>query len=113
MIRISRIIVIALFGFFAVMTAFVGVSMAEDKVLNAPIDSVSVKLDKNGAEYVRVIVKETRELSGISYPATTPVMFFGDMAQQGKALKVGDTLKAIVNGREYRGNVSYTAIKLL
>jgi hypothetical protein len=89
------------------------VVMAEDVVLNAEIDSVTVALDKNGNEYVRVIISEPRTLNGTEYETTVAVMFFGETVSEAKLLKEGETLNLIANKREYRGSPSYTAIKLL
>jgi len=90
-----------------------GIASAADEVITGPIQSVVTKMDKNGQPYTRVIVAQQRMLAGVGYTAGTPVMFFGDASKDAENLKEGDTLKCIANGREYRGNMSYTAIKLL
>jgi len=86
---------------------------AEDVILNAKIDSITVALDKNGNEYVRVIVAESRNLNGTEYETTVAVMFFGSTVADGKSLKEGDMMNLIANKRDYNGSPSYTAIKLL
>ena len=96
----------------AIMILFVSVSgaVAADKMLIATVDSVTVANDKNGAEYVRLIVLEPKDIDGVTYVAGTPVMCFGSLATQAKALKKGDKLKAVVQEREYQGRNSYTLL---
>jgi hypothetical protein len=96
----------------AIMILFVSVSgaVAADKMLTATIDSVTVANDKNGAEYVRLIVLEPKDIDGVTYVAGTPVMCFGSLADQAKTLKKGDKLKAVVQEREYQGKNSYTLL---
>jgi len=83
-------------------------AFAVDKILNDKIDSATVAIDKNGNQYVRLIVNETRKLQGVEYTVGVPVMCFGSLAQKAKALKAGDKVKAVVASREYKGNTSYT-----
>jgi len=87
--------------------------MAEDVILNTTIDSVTAAIDKNGDEYVRVIIVEDRVLQGVSYTATVPLMFFGEMAAQAKDLKKGQAIRVLANKKEYKGNHSYMARQLL
>ena len=90
-----------------------GVASAADQMINMPIQDVTSAIDKNGNPYTRVIVTKTAKLSGVEYETGVPVMFFGPMASLAENLQSGDNLKAIVNVRQYKGNDSYTAIKLL
>jgi hypothetical protein len=83
-------------------------AMAADRILNDKIASVTTAIDKNGNQYVRIIVNEERKLQGVSYQVGTAVMCFGQLAAKAKTLKAGDTIKAVVASREYRGNTSYT-----
>lgn len=83
-------------------------AMAADKIINNKIASATVAIDKNGNQYVRLIINESRKIQGVSYEVGVPVMAFGQLAQKAKTLKAGDTLKAVVASREYRGNTSYT-----
>jgi hypothetical protein len=96
----------------AIMILFVSVSgaVAADKMLTATIDSVTVANDKNGAEYVRLIVLEPKDSDGVTYVTGTPVMCFGSLADQAKALKKGDKLRAVVQESEYQGKNSYTLL---
>jgi hypothetical protein len=83
---------------------------AADKIINTKVDQVTIQISKNGNEYGRALIKETRTLSGISYESTVPVMFFGDNVKIAKALKQGDNLKVIVSEKEWNGSPSYTVI---
>ncbi len=83
-------------------------AFAADKIINDQIASSTTAIDKNGNQYVRIIVNEARKLQGVEYTVGVPVMAFGAQAEQAKTLKAGDTLKAVVASREYKGNISYT-----
>ena len=92
------------------IVVFTVAAQAADKMLTATIDSVTVANDKNGAEYVRLIVLEPKDIDGVTYVTGTPVMCFGSLADQAKALKKGDKLRAVVQEREYQGRNSYTLL---
>ena len=83
-------------------------ALAADKILNDKIQSATTAIDKNGNQYVRLIVAEKRKLQGTEYTVGVPVMAFGNMVTKAKALKAGDKIKAVVASRTYQGNVSYT-----
>ena len=104
----SRSIAMLALILFVALTISVPMAEAKDMRLDATVDSVTVAQDKNGNEYVRVIIVEKRDLDGIEYSAGTPVMFFQENVADGKALSTGDTFSAIVDKREYRGSPSYT-----
>ena len=90
-----------------------GLASAQDVLLNAKIQDVVTALDKNGNEYVRVIVNEERTLQGISYEVGVPVMAFGPQVEKAKGLRKGTILKAICDRREAQGKVSYTILKIV
>ena len=83
-------------------------AFAVDKIINSKIDSATTAIDKNGNQYVRLIINEARKVQGVTYDVGVPVMVFGKLAKKAKTLKAGDMLKAVVASREYRGNTSYT-----
>ena len=90
---------------------FVGQTYAEDKILNTRVDSATIALDKNGNEYVRFIITESRNLSGVQYLKSLPVMAFGGHVAMAKSYKAGDDLKAVVNYRKLAdGRESYTIL---
>ena len=88
-------------------------AFAQDVLLNAKVQDVAIALDKNGKQYVRVIVNEQRTLQGISYEVGVPVMAFGSHVKEAKGLKKGQTLKAICERHEAKGKVSYTILKIV
>lgn len=100
-------VMLTLLGSLAVADA-----LAADKLITAKITDTATKLDRNGNEYVRLIIEESRSLQGVAYDADVPVMVFAsggsDLIEKAKALKPGDTLRAICDGRQYQGRVSYT-----
>ena len=92
---------------------FCTVAVAQDIVMDKKIQNVVIKRDKNGAEYVRFIVTDTAQLNGISYQKSVSVVAFGDQVAKAKTYKKGQTLKAIVNKGDYKGNPSYTILELI
>ena len=101
--------VLALVSFLAVPA----VAMAADKILNTKITSATTAIDKNGNQYVRLLISEQRNLKGVKYDVEVPVMIFGAMVNKAKGLKSGDKIKAVVASREYQGRTSYTVRALL
>jgi len=88
-------------------------AMAAEKVINLPITGKVIAPDRNGNTYVRLIVGEKRVLNGVEYEVGTAAMAFGPVVEGAKALEVGQTLKAIVQERNFNGRDSYTILKLL
>jgi hypothetical protein len=86
------------------------VGFAQDQLLKGKIETATVAIDKNGNQYVRLIVNETRKLQGVSYEVGTAVMAFGSTVTKAKKLKAGDKLSAIVSSRIYQGRKSYTVL---
>lgn len=85
-------------------------ALAADQMKSWVIKEASTKIDKNGQEYVRFIVEEVRQLNGVEYTKTMPVMAFRNTVDQAKTFAAGDTLKAIVKSNDYRGNESYVIL---
>ena len=98
-----------------ILTIVIGMAIvanAADKLIDTTVDSVTIATDKNGNEYVRMIVTEDRSLNGVAYKRSLPVMAFGDTVSEAKSLKAGDQLKAVVSVREFQGRESYTILGL-
>jgi len=89
------------------------IAPAEDVLLNARIQDVAIALDKNGKQYVRIIVNEERSLKGIAYEVGVPVLGFGGHAEKARSLKKGDTLKAVCDRKESQGRITYFILKLV
>lgn len=85
-----------------------GLAYGEDVVLKAPVESAETMIDKNGNEYVRLIITETRELGGVEYDAGVPVMAFGDAVAQAKDIAVGDQLAVVADKSGFEGRTSYS-----
>ena len=88
-------------------------AMAAESLVNLKITGKVIAPDKNGNEYVRLIVGEKRTIQGVEYDIGVAAMAFGQNVDAAKALNVGDTLKAIVNSRVFNGRESYTILKIL
>jgi len=102
--------------FAMVMALFCGMTinaLAADKIISAQISQATTAIDKNGNEYVRFIVPEERSLQGVKYTQGVPVMIFGESVAKAKTFKVGDSFRAIVSTKEYKGNLSYRLIAFI
>ena len=90
-----------------------GSVQAKDVVLDTTISDIVTKIDKNGNEYVRMMIPVQKELSGVKYEIQLAVMAFGDTVKEVAAFKVGDKLKAIASLNSYRGRDNYNIIKVI
>lgn len=100
---------------FALLTlvCFATVSMATDIIVEKKIKQIVFKKDKNGADYARVIVSQTKTLDGVTYDKDTSMMGFGDTTKELKGYKKGQMLKAVVTENQFRGGISYNILKVL
>ena len=92
------------------LLVFATAAQAADQMLNATVSDVVVANDRNGAEYVRLIINEPRELDGVAYVSSVAVMCFRETANFAKTLKKGDKIRAIISPNEYQGRTSYRLI---
>ena len=92
------------------LLVFATAAQAADQMLNATVSNIVVTNDKNGNEYVRLIINEPRELDGVAYVKSVAVMCFRETANFAKTLKKGDKIKAIVSPSEYQGKTNYLLI---
>ena len=107
--RTGLMIVVAMvFSLMLILPAF-----SAERVVDLPITQVSTQLDRNGAEYTRLIVNEAKQIQGVSYTVGVPAMAFGETNAVAKDLQVGDSLKAIVSDRSFNGRSSLTIIKFI
>ncbi|MHC1728557.1 MAG: hypothetical protein AB9866_21575 [Syntrophobacteraceae bacterium] len=88
-------------------------AFAVDKLITTKVSSIKVANDKNGTEYVRLMVDSPSTVSGVSYVTATPAMAFGAHAAKAKTLKAGQVVKMIVAERDYQGRPSYTILKFV
>jgi len=110
--RIFNMIAVTMVFCF-LMVAFGSVAQAGDQLLEAKIESMAVRTDKNGNEYVRFIIKEDRSINGVAYKADTVVMAFGTQVEPAKKLSEGGQLKAVCSQNEYQGRKNYNIIQIL
>lgn len=104
-----------------IMLFFVAIAMlatpmfaiAADEVLQKEIKQIAFRKDKNGNDYARIIVNDSRNLNGVVYEKEVAVMAFGDMVKQIRGYKQGQTIKAVVSVGEYRGDKSYRIIHVV
>ena len=90
-----------------VMMVAVAASANAEVFENMVIQRVDIDTDKNGAEYVRLIVPLDREEGGIKYTKTVAAMCFGaDLANYAKGLKPGDTVTFAGDLVKFRGRES-------
>ena len=102
-----------LLAILVVSLFIVSTSWAAGEKVSGVIETMIVKQDRNGNEYVRFIVPLTLNLNGISYKDALPFMAFGAQVDQAKTYKEGDTLTVIAKSREFQGRQSYTILKYL
>lgn len=112
MIVTSRKAVYSIIAVIALLV-FIGYATSAEKILTTIADSVTIALDKNGVEYVRIIATEEKSLQGIKYTIGVPIMAFGSLVAEAKTIKAGDDFKAIVQTRQYNGSDSYTIVSFI
>jgi len=93
------------------MTSIVPATAEDVALKGVTVESASTLIDKNGVEYVRLIIGEKRTLSGIAYTSTIPMNAFGSLATpEAKAIKSGDKVSAICRSKTYQGSRYLTVI---
>ena len=99
---------VPILGIIAIlMLALAPLAAAADQVFEGKVESVTSSVTKTGDPYVRIIVTETKTLSGATYTVGVPVMAFRALADRGGKFAEGDTLKAVVSPRTFEGRDSY------
>lgn len=89
------------------------ISADENQLLTAKVTSVVQAKTKAGDAYTRAVIEVPGELNGIKFPDSRLLMFFGDMASKGSALKAGQTVSVIAAPRVFNGRTSYTALAIV
>jgi len=106
--RLSKIFVVTVV-LTLILSLAVSIAIAGDVVIkDQTIIKASTRIDKNGSEYVQLIVNEDRSLAGVTYSAGVAVMAFGDNVTTAKTFKEGDKVSCIAAARDFNGNISYT-----
>jgi len=110
-IKVAKAGIITVIAIMVMCSVMLSDARAQDTLINTKVESVTTKVDKNGNDYTRIIVKEDRELNGIKYQIGVPVMVFGDeLVSKARTLTKGDQLKAICSINEYKGRKNYQMI---
>lgn len=104
---------IAVVGVMICLLLIAGVAVAKEVVVKAQIASIVTATDKNGDEYVRAIVNETKTISGIQVEVGVPAMFFGDKKPMADGLTAGQSIRFIGQTRYFNGRKSYNVLKVL
>jgi hypothetical protein len=111
--KILSIVCLTLFAIMAIIST-APATWANEFVLEAEVQSVTVKPDKNGNEFVRFIVLEPKTFNGIAYKAEIVTTAFGaEKVAAGQEYKPGDTIKAIARSSEYQGNTYYNVLQFI
>lgn len=110
--KIVSTVCISLFAIM-VMASIPANSWAKDFVLEAEISDVTVATDKNGNEYVRMIILEPKTLNGVNYNAEIVTTVFGDKVTEAQAYKPGDTVKAIAKSSKFQGRTYYQVLQFI
>ena len=107
----KRLVVSVMVVLFALL--MVAPAIGADRRVELPITNKVTTLDRNGNEYTRLIVTESKTIQGISYNVGVPAMAFGSVNEGAKMLEIGDMLKAIVSDRSFNGRDSLTIRALI
>jgi hypothetical protein len=106
----SMIVFVAL---IANLIAFSIALAGPDRILESKVQTATVAKDKNGAEYVRLVVEDNRNINGIAYTASVPAMCFGVVAEKAKTIKAGQSVKLVASESEFRGKKSFTVMHIV
>jgi len=113
MFKKSAVLVIAMAVLMTMFSFTAPSAFAAEKMIEAKITNMVESVDRNGNAYIRLIVEENRILQGVKYVIGVPVMAFGTNVEKARTLKIGDTLKALVQEREFNSRQSYTILAWL
>ena len=99
---------LTMFSIILVVLSLATLCQAADQMLSGTVQEVIQKTDRNGAEYTRMILKVSKELSGLAYQDEVVVMGFQDKAPILATYAEGSEFTGVVGAREYEGNTYYT-----
>lgn len=97
----------------AIVFCIASFASAAEIMLQKEIKNIVFKNDKNGQPYARVMIGDTATLNGVSYAKDVSAMAFGDVSASLKGYKKGMTLKAVATQGEYKGNKTFTILKVV
>ena len=114
--RHALIITISVMAMIINLIAMTSLAMAKDMVMKGKeVKSVTVAYTKTANnEYVRINIKEPRELDGVKYNASVAVMVFDEtLLEEAKSLAPGAMLNCIADQGTYKGRNSYTVLAFI
>jgi len=83
---------------------------ATEQLLTFKAESVTVLKDKNGADYVRIIMSESKTSNGITYKSSAPINAYREMVSDAMKIKPGDTVTCMADKNEYQGKTFYRVL---
>ena len=83
---------------------------ATEQLLTFKAESVTVLKDKNGADYVRIIMSESKTSNGITYKSSAPINAYRELVGDAMKIKPGDTVTCMADKNEYQGKTFYRVL---
>jgi hypothetical protein len=81
-----------------------------EQVLTFKPDTVTVLKDKNGNDYVRMLVSEKKASQGVNFTQSTTINAYRDLVPAASKIKPGQEVTAVVEKREYQGRSYFTVL---
>ena len=89
------------------------IAMAKDVMIEKTLTKMIEKTDKDGNQYRILIVKIKKDLNGVEYYGSLPIMAFSDTIEMTDNLVVGEEFKAIVSTGTYKGRDTATLMAIV
>jgi len=100
-------LIVAILVAFALFTVN---AFAAEQVMTIKPESVSVLKTKTGETYVRMLVSESKESSGIKFAQSTTFNAYRDVATLASKVKPGTDITIVAEKRTYQGRDYYTIL---
>lgn len=111
--KITRTLAMATAAHLILFTIFAAICLAAgDRIVTGQITSAVVSQDKNGKDYVRISIPETKTLNGVKYTEEILVFAFGNTVDKARALKPGDKVSMIVNTSQRNGYTNHRLVAI-
>lgn len=102
--ELAAILTITGLAYVVLFTIFAGICLAAgDHIVTGTLKSVAVAQDKNGRDYVRLVIPEQKQLNGVKYEEEVLIFAFGNTIERARTLKAGDKVSMIVNTSQRNG----------
>lgn len=96
---LTGIVIAAIVGFCWISTP----ALAAEQALTFKPESVAISKDKNGNEFVRMVISENKTANGIPFKSSYTVNAYREHVAQAKLIKPGQEVTAVVQMKEYNG----------